>query len=232
MEKDRRTRLSADPSAVTCALFFAFAAWLAASPAGAAGKERSVPEEQFLSGECIRIWIPADTGTTFDTVYAIDGQGMADLPIAGRIVVAGKNRLNIEKYLGELWAPYLKDTHVQATPAIRVSVTGGVKLPGYYYPHPDQNVYDVINMAGGPLLPYDLDEIEHRRAGSALNDDLAEKISAGHTLREAGIASGDEIVVPIVRKVSWPEAIPLIATALTIVLNALTLYILVATGEN
>jgi protein involved in polysaccharide export with SLBB domain len=226
MENDRRPRMSS----VLFVFAFALASGLAAPPAAAAGKERAVPAEQFLSGECIKIEIPADTSTLFDTVYAIDGQGMADLPIAGRIVVAGKSRQNIEKYLGELWAPYLKDTHVQATPAIRVSVTGGVKFPGYYYPHPDQNVYDVINMAGGPLLPYDLDEIEHRRAGNTLSDDLADNISAGQTLREAGIDSGDEIVVPIVRKVSWPEAIPLISTALTIVLNALTLYILVATG--
>jgi protein involved in polysaccharide export with SLBB domain len=197
-----------------------------------AGKERSVPPEQFLAGECIRIDVPADTGTLFDTVYAIDGEGMADLPIAGRIVVAGKSRQNIEQYLAGLWAPYLKDTHVRATPAIRVSVTGSVKYPGYYYPHPDQTVYDVINMAGGPTLPYKLDEIEHRRAGDTESDELAHNISRGQTLREAGIDSGDEIMLPIVKKLTVAEYIPLVATGLTILLNALTLYILVATGGN
>lgn len=224
MKKARPPRTFARLCLLAVVLFPALAAQ-------AAGKERSVPPEQFLAGDCIRIDIPADTGAAFDTVYAIDGEGMADLPIAGRIVVAGKSRQNIEKYLGELWAPYLKDTHVKATPAIRVAITGSVKLPGYYYPHPDQTVYDAINMAGGPLLPYKLDEIEHRRAGEGMNDELARNISQSQTLREAGIASGDEIMVPIVRKVTWPEAIPLIATSLTIVLNALTLYILVATGE-
>lgn len=200
--------------------------------AAAAGKERSVPPEQFLAGEVIRIDVPADTGTLFDTVYAIDGEGMADLPIAGRIVVAGKSRQNIEQYLAGIWAPYLKDTHVKATPAIRVSVTGNVRLPGYYYPHPDQTVYDVINMAGGPLLPYDLDEIEHRRAGEDISEDLAHNISRGQTLREAGVDSGDEIMLPIVTKVTWAESIPLIATSLSIVINALALYILIATGGN
>lgn len=205
---------------------------LSAASAVAAGKERSVPPEQFLAGELIRIEVPADTGAPFDTVYAIDGEGMADLPIAGRIVVAGKSRQNIEQYLAGIWAPYLKDTHVKATPAIRVSVTGSVRFPGYYYPHPDRTVYDVINMAGGPTLPYDLDEIEHRRAGDAMSDDLAHNISRGQTLREAGIDSGDEIMVPIVKKITWAESIPLVATALTILLNGLTLYILVATGGN
>lgn len=197
-----------------------------------AAKERAVPPEQFLAGEAIRIDVPADTGTLFDTVYAIDGEGMADLPIAGRIVVAGKSRQNIEQYLAGIWAPYLKDTHVKATPAIRVSVTGNVKFPGYYYPHPDQVVYDVINMAGGPILPYDLDEIEHRRSGNAMSDELAENISRGQTLRESGVDSGDEIMVPIVKKLTVAETIPLVATALTILINALTLYILVATNSS
>lgn len=203
-----------------------------AVPGSGATKERAVPPERFLAGEAIRIDVPADTGAFFDTVYAIDGEGMADLPIAGRIVVAGKSRQNIEQYLAGLWAPYLKDTHVKATPAIRVSVTGNVKFPGYYYPHPDQVVYDVINMAGGPILPYDLDEIEHRRAGGALSDELAENISRGQTLRESGVDSGDEIMVPIVKKLTISETIPLVATALTILINALTLYILVATNSS
>lgn len=200
--------------------------------ASAAGKERTVPPEQFLAGEAIRIDVPADTGTLFDTVYAIDGEGMADLPIAGRIVVAGKSRQNIEQYLAGLWAPYLKDTHIKATPAIRVSVTGNVKFPGYYYPHPDQVIYDVINMAGGPILPYDLDEIEHRRAGSSVSDEIAHNISRGQTLREAGVDSGDEIMMPIVKKLTIAETIPLVATSLSILINALTLYILVATNSS
>lgn len=212
----------------------AFALLMAAlsGAAWSAGKERSVPPEQFLAGECIRIDVPADTGTLFDTVYAIDGEGMADLPIAGRIVVAGKSRANIEQYLAGIWAPYLKDTHIKATPAIRVSVTGSVKLPGYYYPHPDQTVYDVISMAGGPTTPYKLDEIEHRRAGDPISDDLAHNISRGQTLREAGVDSGDEIMLPIVKKLTAAEYIPLVATSLTILLNSLALYILIATGGN
>lgn len=224
-----KTRCGANMVAIVALAFMATAGLGAAD---AAGKERSVPPEQFLAGEAIRIDIPADTTTLFDTVYAIDGAGMADLPIAGRIVVAGKSRQNIEQYLAGLWAPYLKDTHVRATPAIRVSVTGNVRVPGYYYPHPDQTVYDVINMAGGPLLPYDLDEIEHRRAGRGLTDELAANISRGQTLREAGVDSGDEIMLPIVRAVTWVEAIPLVATSLSIVISALSLYILIATGGN
>ncbi|HLP41653.1 MAG TPA: polysaccharide biosynthesis/export family protein [Fibrobacteria bacterium] len=200
----------------------------AAAALSAAGKERDVPEQQFLPGEAIRIDIPADTSTLFDSVYAIDGEGMADLPIAGRIVVAGKTRENIEQYLSGLWAPYLKDTHIKATPNIRIAVTGNVRNPGFYFASHDAPAYDVIKMAGGPLLPYDLDEIEHRRAGETLNDELAENISRGQTLREAGLASGDEIMVPIVDRVPWPQVIPLVGMALGVVINAITIWILVA----
>ena len=205
-----------------------FALLAIAAAALAAGKERDVPPEQFLAGEAIRIDIPADTTTLFDTVYAIDGEGMADFPIAGRIVVAGKTRQNIEQYLSGLWAPYLKDTHIKATPNIRIAVIGNVRNPGYYYAHHDAVVYDVIKMAGGPLLPYDLDEIEHRRAGDALNDELAHNISRGQTLREAGIESGDEIMVPIVDRVPWPQVISLVGSALSVVISAITVWILIA----
>lgn len=190
------------------------------------GKEREVPREEFLAGDAIRIDIPADTGSVLKGVYPIDGSGMADLPIAGRVVVAGKNRENIEQYLAGLWAPYLKDTHVKAIPVIRVAIMGNVKNPGYYYPSPDAVIYDAINLAGGPVLPYKLEKTAHLRGGTELNDGVIESISKSMTLREAGIVSGDEILLPIPERITLKEAIPLIGTTLAIVVNAFTIYYL------
>lgn len=191
-------------------------------------KQREVPKEEFIAGDAIRVVVPADTGSVLKGVYPIDATGMADLPIAGRVVVAGKNRQNIEQYLAGIWAPYLKDTHVQAIPVIRVAIMGNVKFPGYYYPSPDAVIYDAINMAGGPVLPFKLDETTHLRAGKEVNDELTGDISRSRTLRESGIVSGDEILVPIPERITMKEAIPLIGTALAIVLNAMTIYFLTA----
>lgn len=190
------------------------------------GKEREVPKEQFLAGDAIRIDIPADTGSVLRGVYPIDGSGMADLPIAGRVVVAGKDRQNIEQYLAGLWAPYLKDTHVRVIPVIRLAIMGNVKNPGFYYPSPDAVIYDAINLAGGPVLPYKLEETSHLRAGQELNDGVIESISKSMTLREAGFISGDEILVPIPERITLKEAIPLIGTTLAIIVNAFTIYYL------
>jgi protein involved in polysaccharide export with SLBB domain len=199
----------------------------AESPCAQAGsKERPVPIEEFFAGDAIRIDIPADTGSVLEGVYPIDGSGLADLPIAGRVVVAGKNRQNIEQYLAGLWAPYLKDTHVKAIPVIRVAIMGNVKNPGYYYPSPDAVIYDAINLAGGPVLPYDLEETAHLRGGQELSDNVAESISKSMTLREAGIITGDEILLPIPERITLKEAIPLIGTTLAIVVNAFTIYYL------
>jgi protein involved in polysaccharide export with SLBB domain len=192
----------------------------------AEAKERSVPREEFLAGDAIRIAIPADTGSVLKGVYPVDGQGMADLPIAGKVVVSGKTRANIEQYLEGLWAPLLKDAHVQATPAIRVAVMGNVKLPGYYYPSPDAVIFDVINMAGGPVLPWEIEKAQHIRARDVVNKKLIDYVSRSMTLREAGILSGDEILLPVPERISMKEAIPLIGTALAIVLNAMTIYFL------
>lgn len=191
-------------------------------------KERSVPREEFLAGDAIRIEVPADTGSVLDGVYPIDGQGMADLPIAGKVVVAGKTRANIEQYLAGLWAPLLKDAHVQATPAIRVAVMGNVKLPGYYYPSPDAVIFDVINMAGGPLQPWKIEDTQHIRGREVVNKRLIDYVSRSMTLRESGIVSGDEILLPVPERISMKEAIPLIGTTLAIILNAMTIYFLTA----
>jgi protein involved in polysaccharide export with SLBB domain len=205
---------------------------LAAIPCRAQAKERSVPREEFLAGDAIRIEIPADTGAVLDGVYPIDGQGMADLPIAGRVVVAGKTRQNIEQYLEQLWAPLLKDDHVQATPAIRVAVMGNVRRPGYYYPSPDAVIYDVINMAGGPVQPWKIEKTQHIRARDVVNSRLVDYISRSMTLREAGIVSGDEILLPVPERISMKEAIPLIGTTLSIILNALTIYFLTVDRQS
>jgi len=192
----------------------------------AQAKERSVPRGDSPAGDAIRIAVPADTGSVLKGVFPIDGQGMADLPIAGKVVVAGKTRQNIEQYLEGLWAPLLKDAHVQATPAIRVAVMGNVKLPGYYYPSPDAVIFDVINMAGGPVQPWKIENTQHVRGRDVVNKRLIDYVSRSMTLREAGIVSGDEILLPIPERISMKEAIPLIGTALAIVLNAMTIYFL------
>ena len=185
-----------------------------------------MPREEFLAGDAIRIDIPADTASVLKGVFGIDGQGMADLPIAGKVVVAGKTRQNIEQYLAQLWAPLLKDAHVQATPVIRVAVMGNVKIPGYYYPSPDAVVYDVINMAGGPLQPWKIEQTQHIRGREVVNKRLIDYVSRSMTLREAGIQSGDEILLPVPERISMKEAIPLIGTALAVILNAMTIYFL------
>jgi len=207
---------------ILLSLLFAFAA----IPCRADAKERSVPREEFLAGDAIRIEIPADTGSVLDGVFPIDGQGMADIPIAGKVVVAGKTRANIEQYLAGLWAPLLKDAHVQATPAIRVAVMGNVKLPGYYYPSPDAVIFDVINMAGGPLQPWKIEDTQHIRGREVINKHLIDYVSRSMTLRESGIVSGDEILLPVPERISMKEAIPLIGTSLAIILNAMTIYFL------
>jgi rRNA maturation protein Nop10 len=81
-------------------------------------------------------------------------------------------------------------------------------------------------MAGGPLVPFDLEETEHIRGRKTVNGKLIDEISRSMTLREACILSGDEIMLPIPARITMKEAIPLIGTALAIVLNAMTIYFL------
>lgn len=197
-----------------------------------AAGEREVPAEAYVAGDAVTIQIWADTGSFFNGTYPIDGAGMADLPITGRIVVAGKSRPNIEKYLGEVWAPYLKDTHVRAIPAIRVGVVGNVRESGFHYAHPDAVVWDVIKLAGGPVDPEKLEKTSLVRGEEVLDNDFIEAVAAGKTLREAGVRSGDRIVLPPVpARVSsrevWRDYAQIGATLAGALLQAMTLYIII-----
>ncbi len=182
-------------------------------------------EELFVKGEAMRIEVPADPESFLNGVYPLDATGMAELPIVGKIVIAGKTRQNVEKYLGEVWTPYLRDTHLFAKPVIRVGVLGNVHEPGYYYVPPEAVVWDVIQQAGGPPKPGKIDEAAHMRRGKSVNGSLIEAISERRTLKEAGIASGDAIVLPIPPDPTrLTDILQLSASVLSIMVSALTAY--------
>ncbi len=187
---------------------------------------QSIPEEEnFQIGEAMRIDVPADPESFLNGVYPLDAMGMAELPIVGKIVIAGKTRQNVETYLGNVWTPYLRDTHLFAKPVIRIGVLGNVHEPGYYYVPPDAVIWDLIKEAGGPPLPGKIREAAHLRHGKPVNDNLIAAISDRKTLREAGIASGDDIMLPIPPDPTrLADVLQLSASVLSIMVSALTAY--------
>jgi protein involved in polysaccharide export with SLBB domain len=210
----------------------AFVAALGA--AGLSARAADLPtaprSETFTAGAALTIDIPLDTSGVIRGGYPIDSTGYVDLPVVGRVQVAGRTQEDVETYLAERLANYLKDTHVKAAPAWRITLLGHFVRQGQYYVPPDATVWEAVRMAGGIAGERTLDKITVWRGGHEVEIPFLDMYSQGRTLAGAGFKSGDIVVVPVPRDNTgawywFKETIGVTAQITGIVTGVLTLYI-------
>ncbi len=167
--------------------------------AGAAALQTQPREETFSAGAALTVEIPLDTAGLIRGGYPIDSSGYADLPVVGRILVDGKTQEEVESYLAERLANYLKDTHIKVSPAMRITMLGHWAKQGQYYVPPTTTVWEAARMAGGIAGERTLGKIKVWRGASETDIPFLDMYSQGRTLANAGFKSGDIIVVPVPR---------------------------------
>ena len=133
-------------------------------------------------------------GATF-TVQAGPAVKLPDLPL---ISLKGVLRSELTEHLTTEIGRYIRGPEVQAESLIRVSVFGSVGSPGFFYPAAQQNVGDVIMLAGGPSSDANYDRIMVRRGSELLWDgeNLQRVMAEGRTLDQLNLQAGDIIEVP------------------------------------
>ncbi len=148
----------------------------------------------FTPGSAIQvtIWQEPDLSGNF----SIDSQGFVILPLIGMVNVTRFSPESLESYLEQEYSSYLRNPIIQTLPLIRVSVLGNVRYPGLYRVEPDRPIWDVIAMAGGPTERGDVTRMYVSRGGEVINENLLVAYEEGVSLREIGIDSGDQVVVP------------------------------------
>lgn len=151
--------------------------------------------EHFIAGEALLVDVPLDSTSFLTGGYAIDSAGYADLPVVGRLHVAGKTRDDLEAYLGQKLANYLKDTHIRAVPCIRLTLLGHWTRQGQYYVSPKSTVWEAVGLAGGIGGERNLDKLVVMRGELVLAIRLLDEYSSGRTLKAAGIRSGDIFMI-------------------------------------
>jgi protein involved in polysaccharide export with SLBB domain len=156
-------------------------------------------QERFRVGQALSISVPLDTGSILKGGYAIDSSGFVELPVMGRIYVADKTRGEVEAYLAEKMANYLKDTHIVVIPCMRITMLGFWIRQGQYYVSPNMTVYEAVYKAGGIGGDRNLDKITVQRGSTKLDIPFLDAYSREMTLARAGIRSGDIVVIPIPR---------------------------------
>jgi protein involved in polysaccharide export with SLBB domain len=156
-----------------------------------AGQTPSAPSEttSLLPGDVVRvqIWREEDLSGEFQ----VDEQGSVVLPLLGRKQVSGISQDMLRDQLTEGYGQYLVNTAVNVTLLRRVNVLGEVRIPGQYTVDATNSVADVIARAGGITSDGNAEDIVLIRGGQRLRAGLA----GTQSLQQAGIRSGDEIMV-------------------------------------
>jgi polysaccharide export outer membrane protein len=142
-----------------------------------------------LPGDVVRVqvWREEDLSGEFQ----VNELGEVVLPLLGTRQVSGISQDKLRDQLTEAYGQYLVNTAVNVTLLRRVNVLGEVRIPGQYMVDATNSVADVIARAQGITPDGNAEDIVLIRGGQRLRAGLA----GTQSLQEAGIRSGDQIMV-------------------------------------
>ena len=148
--------------------------------------------------------------------YPVDENAILLLPIIGEIDVRDMPVADLRRRIREEFGRLYTQSYVSIIPLFRVAVLGEVIRPGLYSVDPTMTIYDVLATAGGPSQESKRTGIRLIRAGRQVPVPLEAEWLARATLRELGVRSGDQVVVPRKRLSSqdWWVVLTAINTAL------------------
>ena len=119
------------------------------------------------------------------------GEPMGDLKVEGLLVseLADSIRGRIDKYF--------KNEVIHVIPLLRLTVTGAVGAPGFYYARSDARLSELLMRVGGQGQSSDLSKITVKRGEQVLwtPPDVSAALRDGLTLEYLGLETGDEINV-------------------------------------
>lgn len=196
--------------------------------AEAASVRTRLAEGDFHPGDRFLITIIQDASTRPDTATVRDSLlvslvGLPDVSLQGTL----RSELN-EKLTAHV-ARFLRNSTVRTIVFTRVAILGGVLRPGYYAVPPDQPIGDLLMVAGGTAPEARLNQLQVNRGSATLISvkDSRKALKEGRTLEQLDVQSGDEIKIPLKRKLSGQTVVQLLFVASSIffaLVNFLKLY--------
>ncbi|HXI33101.1 MAG TPA: polysaccharide biosynthesis/export family protein [Gemmatimonadales bacterium] len=136
-----------------------------------------------------------------DTFTVGDGPSIT-LPDIGAVPLAGISRADVELYLRQQLAKYLKNPDVHARVLIRLSIVGEVEHPGFYAVPADLVLADAMMRAGGPTREADLPKMRIERDGRVVWEGgrLQKALARNLTVDQLDLHGGDLVVVPVIKR--------------------------------
>ena len=155
-----------------------------------------VPQGDFELGDQILLEVEGDS--QFTHVFSVGAGPALTLPVIGAIPLSGVRRVDVEAYLGQQLARYMKNPMVHAKVLVRLGVLGEVEHPGYYAVAAGAVVSDALMAAGGPTKDAKFTAARIERGGKGLYEGNAfqDAFARGMTVEGLGLRTGDRIIVP------------------------------------
>lgn len=163
------------------------------------GLPQNTSKNEFFPGDAVQITVlEIGRGSDRESLhltgeYKINSMGYILLPLIGNVKVVGHDRISLAKQLVELYSPYLKEPYITTMPLIRVALMGAFNKPGSYRISPEGSLWELIEMAEGPKENCDLNSMWVERGGKVYMKNLLEQFERGHSLKDIGVRSGDQI---------------------------------------
>ncbi len=117
-------------------------------------------------------------------------------PLIGPINVRDLSVTQLRERLNTDLAQLFQRPFIAVTPLVRVAVLGQVVKPGLYSADPTLTIFDLIALAGGPTVDANQNKLQLLRGGENIRLSLEPAAIARSTLRELGVRSGDQVIVP------------------------------------
>ncbi len=160
-------------------------------------------QSAFHKGDALRltIWQLTQLGNGSYNIdisgdYPIDNLGNTFFPLLGDVRVTGHNRTTLAAELRDQLSAYIQDPTIIVEPLIRVTMLGAFRRPGTYLVPPNASLWQLVDLAGGPDDDSNLVKMSVERGGKVVKKKLLGGFERGFTLRELGIRSGDQVLVP------------------------------------
>lgn len=150
--------------------------------------------------------------------FPIDENYNLLFPVVGEMNVRQMSVTQLRERVRQDLSQLFTQPFVTIVPLFRVAVLGEVVRPGLYSVDPTMTVFDLLALAGGPTRSAREREMRLIRSGDQIQVSIEPSAIARATLRELGIRSGDQLIVP--RQRFTREDLGLLLTAANLVLIA------------
>lgn len=140
-------------------------------------------------GDAIQLRFFADSGLSGQ--FRVDERGHVVLPMLGDRDAVHQAPNTMRTEIRQAYAQYLK-APPDVTVLRRITVLGAVMKPGLYLADPTMSVADVLALAGGPSPDGRTGEVQIRRNGHP----VTEQISSAAPIASTPLRSGDALYVP------------------------------------